>query len=152
MILEQLVANPPGFWLSFGGILLVAELLGACGYLLWSGVAAVIVSLVAWLFPASSWQWQWVIFAVMTAITALLWWYWINNRPLRLLPPLNQRNKQLLGLHTTLTEPIVNGFGRMQVADGNWRIACKSDLSIGSKVIVVAVDGITLIVEPITET
>ncbi len=44
-MLKQIAANPYGFWLSLGGLLLVAEMLGAGGYLLWSGIAAVIVGI-----------------------------------------------------------------------------------------------------------
>lgn len=43
-----IAANPQGFWLSLGGVLLAAEMLGASGYLLWSGVAALIVGVLVW--------------------------------------------------------------------------------------------------------
>jgi membrane protein implicated in regulation of membrane protease activity len=39
------------FWLSLGGLLLAAEMLGGNGYLLWSGVAAVVTGLLVWLVP-----------------------------------------------------------------------------------------------------
>lgn len=42
-MLELIAANPLWFWLSLGGVLLAAEMLGAGGYLLWSGVAALLV-------------------------------------------------------------------------------------------------------------
>ena len=35
-------AHPHLFWLSLGGLLLAAEMLGGSGYLLWSGVAGVV--------------------------------------------------------------------------------------------------------------
>lgn len=41
-MIELIVAHPHAFWLSLGGLLLAAEMLGGNGYLLWSGVAAVI--------------------------------------------------------------------------------------------------------------
>lgn len=64
-----------------GGVLLAAEMLGAGGYLLWSGVAALLVGALIWLLPPLSWEWQGVIFAVLTVVVAYLWWYWLRRRP-----------------------------------------------------------------------
>lgn len=50
-MMELMVVHPHIFWLSLGGLLLAAEMLGGNGYLLWSGVAAVITGLVVWLVP-----------------------------------------------------------------------------------------------------
>ena len=50
------------FWLTLGGLLLAAEMLGASGYLLWSGVAAVLTGLLVWIVPLG-WEWQGVCFA-----------------------------------------------------------------------------------------
>lgn len=65
-MLELIAANPLWFWLSLGGVLLAAEMLGAGGYLLWSGVAALLVGALIWLLPPLSWAWQGMIFAVLT--------------------------------------------------------------------------------------
>ena len=37
-MIEMIVGHPHIFWLSLGGLLLAAEMLGGNGYLLWSGV------------------------------------------------------------------------------------------------------------------
>lgn len=50
-MMELMVVHPHIFWLSLGGLPLAAEMLGGNGYLLWSGVAAVITGLVVWLVP-----------------------------------------------------------------------------------------------------
>ena len=60
-MMELMVVHPHIFWLSLGGLLLAAEMLGGNGYLLWSGVAAVITGLVVWLLPLG-WEWQGVMF------------------------------------------------------------------------------------------
>ena len=72
-MMELMVVHPHIFWLSLGGLLLAAEMLGGNGYLLWSGVAAVITGLVVWLVPLG-WEWQGVMFAVLTLLAAWLWW------------------------------------------------------------------------------
>ncbi len=55
-MLEQIAANPHWFWLSLGGLLLAAEMLGASGYLLWSGVSALVVGAIVWLLPQLGWE------------------------------------------------------------------------------------------------
>ncbi|VDY44849.1 Putative activity regulator of membraneprotease YbbK [Salmonella enterica subsp. enterica serovar Daytona] len=44
-MIAMILVHPHIFWLSLGGLLLAAEMLGGNGYLLWSGVAAVIYRL-----------------------------------------------------------------------------------------------------------
>lgn len=69
-MMELMVVHPHIFWLSLGGLLLAAEMLGGNGYLLWSGVSAVITGLVVWLVPLG-WEWQGVMFAILTLLAAL---------------------------------------------------------------------------------
>ena len=72
-MMELILTHPHVFWLTLGGLLLAAEMLGGNGYLLWSGVAAVIVGLVVWLLPLG-WEWQGLMFALLTLLAAWLWW------------------------------------------------------------------------------
>ncbi len=78
-MIELIAAHPHAFWLSLGGLLLAAEMLGGNGYLLWSGVAAVITGLLVWILPLD-WAWQGALFAVFTLVAAWLWWRWLNRR------------------------------------------------------------------------
>ncbi|MBQ4772769.1 NfeD family protein [Pectobacterium versatile] len=140
--------NAHWFWLSLGGLLLAAEMLGASGYMLWSGLSAVLVGLLTWVIPLG-WPLQGTIFAILTIVTALLWWYWLRKRTLsRPQSMLNQRGQQLVGLRTTLTDPVINGFGRVNIGDSSWRVKSEQDLPVGTQVEVIAIDGITLHVRP----
>lgn len=147
-MLEDIAVNPNWFWLSLGGLLLAAEMLGASGYMLWSGVAAVVVGILVWLFPFS-WEMQGVLFSVLTVVSAILWWYWLSKRIKPQPAMLNQRNHQLLGTRATLTEATVDGYGRMKVGDSSWRIYSATELSVGTEVEVILVEGNTLHVRPI---
>lgn len=152
-MLELIAANPLWFWLSLGGVLLAAEMLGAGGYLLWSGVAALLVGALIWLLPALAWEWQGVIFAVLTVVVAYLWWYWLRRRSAAASggsPVLNQRNRQLIGTRATLTEPMHNGMGRINIGDSSWRAQAAEDLPAGTEVEVVAVEGVTLVIRAIS--
>ncbi len=140
--------HPHTFWLSLGGLLLAAEMLGGSGYLLWSGVAAVVTGLLVWLFPFG-WEWQGIGFAVLTVIAALLWTRWLARKPqTRADAALNQRGQQLIGQRFILDAPLVNGRGHMRVGDGTWPIVASEELPAGTRVEVIAVEGITLRVRP----
>lgn len=141
------------FWLSLGGLLLAAEMLGGNGYLLWSGVAGVITGLLVWVIPFG-WELQGVIFAVLTLIAAWLWWLWLSKRVREQKPAdaaLNQRGRQLVGRRFTLDEALVNGHGHMRVGDSSWPVNAESDLPVGTKVEVIAVEGITLHIKTVGE-
>ncbi|MGW8214257.1 NfeD family protein, partial [Klebsiella pneumoniae] len=56
-MIGMILTHPHLFWLSLGGLLLAAEMLGGSGYLLWSGVAGVVTGALTWLLPLS-WEWQ----------------------------------------------------------------------------------------------
>ncbi|KQN54391.1 MULTISPECIES: NfeD family protein [unclassified Erwinia] len=143
-MIGELLSHPWWLWLTLGGLLLAAEMLGTSGYLLWSGVAAVLVGLLVWLVPLA-WEWQGLSFAVLTVLAALWWHRWLKHRDRRHPPSqLNQRGQQLIGRQLTLDAPLVNGFGHVRVGDGNWRVQADEGLPAGSLVTVVAVEGITL--------
>lgn len=147
-MVELIAANPHWFWLSLGGVLLAAEMLGASGYLLWSGVAALIAGASVWLLPWLPWTWQGAIFAALTVIVAYMWWYWLHQRPPAAsgAQVLNQRNRQLIGTRATLTEAMHNGMGRINIGDSSWRAQAAEDLPIGTEVEVIAVEGVTLVI------
>lgn len=145
-MIELIVAHPHAFWLSLGGLLLAAEMLGGNGYLLWSGVAAVITGLVVWLLPVG-WEGQGVLFAVLTLVAAWLWWRWLNKRVSEQKSAdahLNQRGQQIVGRRFTLDTTLVNGRGHMRVGDSSWPVVADEDLTAGTQVEVIAVEGITL--------
>lgn len=129
MMLVAIEEHPHNFWLILGGLLLALEMLGASGYLLWSGIAALLVGLLTWLVPLG-WGWQEATFAVLTVGSAWLWWYHLRAGD-RTCPAsaLNQRGQQLIGLRTRLSEPLVQA---------------SENLPAGTWVEVYATEGITL--------
>ena len=55
-----------------------------------------------------------------------------------------------VGRHFTLTAPIVDGVGKLQVDDSSWKIMGQ-DLPAGAHVKVVGTEGTMLRVEAVTE-
>lgn len=143
-MLSDLLANPWRLWLTLGGVLLAAEMLGASGYLLWSGIAAVLVALLVWLVPLP-WEWQGLSFALLTILSALWWYRWLKGR-VRNQPQnaLNQRGNQFIGQRLTLSEALEGGIGHVKVGDSSWRVQAAEDYPAGTPVVVVAIEGITL--------
>ncbi len=148
-MLEAIIAQPQWFWISLGGVLLIAEMLGAGGYLLWSGTSAVLVGALVWMLPMMSWEMQGIIFTLLTVAVVILWWRWLRSRPKAVPSGLNQRGNQMIGTRAVLTEPMHSGYGRITVGDGSWRMHAAEDLPVGTEVEVVAIDGITLQVRPV---
>ncbi|MBG2876544.1 NfeD family protein [Proteus alimentorum] len=143
-MIEWISAQPALFWLCLGGLLLITEMLGTAGYLLWSGMAALCVSLITWILPIS-WPIQGVLFAILTVISAVLWHLWLKRRKLsKEAENLNQKTHQLIGVHAVLLSDTENGFSRVKLADGSWRVYSDTPLLAGDKVTVTAIDGITL--------
>ena len=61
-------------WLAVGTLLLILEVFGAGGYLLWIGLAAASVGVLTFLFPELPWALQFILFGVLSVLTAVLWW------------------------------------------------------------------------------
>lgn len=147
-MLMEIIAHPHWFWLTLGGLLLAAEMLGTSGYLLWSGIAAVLVGIIEWLAPFS-WTAQGSLFALLTLVCVYLWYRWMRHRERHQQPnSLNQRGNQLIGTLLTLDAPLVNGIGHVRLGDSSWRVQADRDLPAGAQVVVTGVEGITLHIRP----
>jgi membrane protein implicated in regulation of membrane protease activity len=144
-MIALILAHPHIFWLSLGGLLLAAEMLGGNGYLLWSGIAGVVTGLLAWLLPFG-WEWQGTLFAALTCWPPGCGHTGCAGRSRaetgrRAAQPARQ---QLVGRVFTLESPLVNGHGHVRVGDSSWPVVADEDLGAGSHVEVLAVEGITL--------
>jgi len=134
-------------WLGLGTVLLILEVFGAGGYLLWIGVAAAAVGILTYIIPAMSWEVQFLLFAVLSVLTALYWW----RRQRSVLrksdqPGLNMRGSELIGRTFVVHDAIVGGRGKIKVGDGVWMVV-GPDTAAGNQVRVVAQDGAILKVE-----
>ena len=91
------------------------------------------------------------LFAVLTLRAAWLGSKWLRKRVKTQRPAdaqLNQRGQQLVGRRLTLDAPLVNGRGHVRVGDSSWPVIADEDFAAGSKVEVIAVEGITLRIRP----
>lgn len=134
-------------WLVFGLALLIVEMILPTGFvLLWMGVSALIVGVLAWLMPGLGWQAEFALFGILAVVSVLAYRQFRPAPAPTDQPTLNRRGASYVGRQFTLAEPIVNGVGRLRVDDSQWRIA-GSDVPAGTLVRVVAVEGTTFRVE-----
>ncbi len=131
-------------WLLAGFALLLGELFLPGVYLLFPAIGALVIGLNALWLADFSWQSQWIGFALVTAVAALLG-HRVYGR--RAKPagdtPLNERTARLVGRRAVVSEDIRNGRGRVAVEDGWWS-AEGPDLAAGTPVVIEAADGSVL--------
>lgn len=144
----------PWNWMVLGFVLLTLEILMPGVFLLWIGLAALIVgaiSLTIWDAAFWTWEVQVVVFLALSLIAAFAGKRIMgkggetSDQPL-----LNRRGDQLVGRTATLTEPITDGRGRIKIGDTTWRVS-GPDLPAGTRVRVKAATDLDLelVVEPV---
>ena len=141
-------------WLLLGVLLLTLELVAPGVFLMWFGLAALVVGAVS-VMPWSDvswwpWQAQAGAFVVLSALFALIGPRLLRDERHEEETPaiLNDRAAQLRGRTASLVDPIEDGTGRIRLGDTIWRVS-GPDLPAGAKVRVVGARSETLEVEPV---
>jgi len=140
-----------GYWHWWIGavVLLVMELFAPGAFFLWLGISAAIVGLLVYLFMGIEWQYQLLLFSLLSVASIVAWRFYLKDRTeVTDQPTLNRRGAQYIGRSFTLDEPLVNGVGKIRVDDTTWRIE-GTDCEAGRQVRVTGVDGVMLQVEPL---
>lgn len=135
-------------WWVLGLVLLALELVMPGFVLVWFGVAAILVGALA---LAVDWSIRTLtlIWAVASIVLLLVGrrWFLGHDRQTSADPLLNDRAGRLVGRTFTLAEPLGENGGRLHVDDTVWRITGPL-LPAGARVVVRAVQGTTLVVDP----
>jgi inner membrane protein len=152
MLITLVASLGPWSWWILGMVLLAAELAAPGVFLIWIGLAAMVVgaaSLALWGEAWWSWQLQLVLFAVLSvALTLAGRSYFARRQGESDQPLLNRRGDSLVGRTSTLVEPIREGRGRIRLDDTWWSVT-GPDLPAGMRVRVADWTGSELIVEPV---
>ncbi|MFQ6018211.1 MAG: NfeD family protein [Kiloniellaceae bacterium] len=134
-------------WWVLAALLMAVEVFAPTTLFLWTGISAAAVGLVVLADAGVGWEFQVLLFAVLSVVSVVAWRHYARLRPVRSEDPwLNRRAEQYIGRQFTLEEPIVNGRGKVRVDDTTWKIEGE-DLAAGNRVKVVGVDGVILKVE-----
>lgn len=135
-------------WLILAVVLMGIETFAPGVFMFWLGLAALIVGVLSF-FIQSTWQSQFLVFAVLAFAMVPLWRYFARRNAAPTDSPfLNRRAAGLVGREFTLDKPIVDGVGTIRIDDTVWRVS-GVDAPAGSKVRVVQADGASLRVGPV---
>jgi hypothetical protein len=135
-------------WFLIAVVLLGLELVATGVVFVWLAIAAAIVGAVHLVFPGMSWEVQFALFAALSFASVFLGRRFVASHPVESEDEtLNRRGEQHIGRTYVVAEAISGGRGRVKVGDSVWT-AQGPDAEAGSRVRVVAVEGIVLTVEP----
>ena len=134
------------WWVAAIGLIIV-EALAPGAIFLWLGVSAGVVGAILLAVPGLSWEYQVLIFAVLSVGSVIGWRAYHKRHPTESdLPTLNRRGEQYVGRVITLDNAIVNRGGKVRLDDTTWKVE-GDDLPAGALVKVIGVDGVVLRVE-----
>ncbi|WP_395682200.1 NfeD family protein [Dokdonella sp.] len=137
-------------WWVLALVLIGAEMIAPGYFLLWIGIAAGLMGILTWIFPALPALGQAILFGALAIAACAVYWRFI--RPLAEQrddqPLLNKRGERMVGRRVVVVEAIVNGRGKVKVGDGQWLVE-GPDLAVGSEVEIVSVQGTTFTVKPV---
>lgn len=137
-------------WAAVALLLFAAETMAPGAFMLWLGFAAVVVFVGVLLVPGIPVLAQVAAFIVLSFISIQVYrkWFRSRERPSDQ-PALNRRAAALVGRVVPLERGIVQGHGRVQIADAYWDVS-GPDLPAGAQVRIVGAEGMTLQVEAAT--
>ena len=131
-------------WWVLGVVLVILEVFSPGVFFLWLGIAAGLVGLVMYAYPALPVSGQLLAFALFSVVSILLWRAYLKRHPIHSDQPLlNRRGEQYVGRMFTLDAPMVNGAGKIRVDDSIWKVQGQ-DCPAGTRVRVTGVDGVVL--------
>lgn len=148
--------QPVWIWAILGLALLGAEILSSTFYLLWFGVAALVVALLLWLIPAMPLTLQLFLFAFLSLGSLAVWrrYYKKTSTDLRI----GQSQGDEIGRVGTIIETVgPKQSGRIRFAQGvmgsrEWEAIADEDIEAGAEASIVEIAGNSLRVKRIQPT
>ena len=134
-------------WAAVALLLFAAEAMAPGAFMLWLGLAATVVFVAVWSVPGIPLLVQVAAFVVLSFVSIQVYRRWFRGRePQSDKPALNRRAAALVGQVVPLQAAIVNGRGRVQIADAYWDVS-GPELPAGVPVRIVGAEGMLLQVE-----
>jgi membrane protein implicated in regulation of membrane protease activity len=134
-------------WAAIALLLFAAETVAPGAFMLWLGFAAVVLFLVVLMMSGIPLLAQVAAFVVLSFISIQVYRTWFRGRERPSdQPALNRRAAALVGRVVPLERGIVQGRGRVQIADAYWDVT-GPELPAGTPVRITGAEGMTLMVE-----
>ena len=135
-------------WAALAMLLFAVEAMAPGAFMLWLGFAAVAVFVAVWIIPGIPLVAQAAAFVVLSFVSIQVYrtWFRGGDKGHSDQPALNKRTAALIGRVVPLERAIVDGRGRVQIADAYWDVT-GPDLAEGTPVRISGGDAMTLQVE-----
>ena len=147
-IIEMLEQLEAWHWLVLGMLLLGAEALGASGFMIGAGIAAIILAVISWFVPELGWQIQIVLFALGAIVFTVGYWrYFKDFNEQTDHQQINDRAAQMIGRKLELEDDLPTGDGKIQIGDTLWKIKSESPLKQGDLIEVIGSEDMLLIIK-----
>lgn len=140
--------QPIWLWCALGLVLLGLEMVSGTLYLLWLGLAALGMALLAWGYPELHVAWQALCYAVLSVVVCLAWRRYESS--VRVNPRIGQAQGEEIGRTGEITLEIrPNQPGKIRFSQGvmgskEWTAVSTQTLSVGQTATIVAVEGNSL--------
>ncbi len=134
-------------WFVLGIVLMVLEVFVFGAVLLWTGIAAMLVGVIALTYPAMTWEFQVVTFVVIALVSVAVGLSLRKRRAHSTGPQfVNLGTQRFVGQEGILESAILAGRGSMRFGDTVWPVT-GPDMPAGARVKITASDGVSLTVE-----
>jgi membrane protein implicated in regulation of membrane protease activity len=141
-------------WIVFGVLLMLSEIVLTSFFVLWFGVAAVLVGIVLLLFPELALSAQILIWTLLSSLLALAWFKYLKPLSVDRTKAGLSREAIVGEVGQVISVPNEDRRGRMRfpapvVGNDEWQIISTESLAEGDRVRVKDVSGNSLIVEKV---
>lgn len=139
-------------WVVFGVLLVLSEIALTTFFILWFGVAAIIVGVILFFAPDLSLSWQIFIWTVLSSFLALAWFKYLKPLSIDRTKAGLSREAIVGEVGQVISVPNEDRRGRMRfpapiLGADEWQIISSDTLAEGDRVRVKDVSGNSLIVE-----
>lgn len=140
----------PWWWVTAGVVLIGFEMATMSFFLIWPGLAALVIAVLLWIAPDMSGVAQVALYAALAIAFT-----WVGRmiikrtgQPQSDKPMLNRRSNQLVGRHAKAVEPFRSGEGSVEIDGVRWKARTETPkVDAGADLRIIGADGMILQVE-----
>jgi len=141
-------------WVVFGVLLVLSEIALTTFFILWFGVAAIIIGAILYFAPGLSLSWQIFIWTLLSSLLAVAWFKYLKPLSIDRTKAGLSREAILGEVGQVISAPNENRRGRMRfpapiLGADEWMIISSEKLAEGDRVRVKDVSGNSLLVEKV---
>ncbi len=141
-------------WVVFGVLLVLSEIALTTFFILWFGIAAIVVGGILFLAPGLSPSWQIFIWTLLSSVLAVLWFKYLKPLSIDRTKAGLSREMIIGEVGQVISAPSEERRGRMRfpapiLGADEWTIIASEPLAAGDRVRVKDVSGNSLLVEKV---